>query len=97
MKRAIEFVSGSLLCASPALVAGADAGGAKKDVNVYEVPWVCPAAQQIGCGSHSKPVLLELEKNLGVSEAWLNRQGTAVAVVWKPAPNARRGARWRRR
>ena len=91
MKRALEVVSGCLLCASPALVAGADAGAAKKDVSVYQVPWVCPAAQQIGCGSHAKPVLLELEKNPGVSEAWLNRQGTAVSVVWKT--DAKRNAR----
>ena len=50
-------------------------------VSVYQVPWRCPAALQIGCGSHAKPILLELEKNPGVSEPWLNRQGTEVAVV----------------
>src|SRR6266566_7741604 len=56
----------------------------KKDVSVYQVAWRCPAALQIGCGSHAKPILLELEQNPSVSEAWLNRQGTAVAVVWNP-------------
>src|SRR6266704_2243457 len=60
-------------------------------VSVYQVPWRCPAAHQIGCGSHAKPILLELERNPSVSEAWLNRQGTAVAVVWKP--DAKRKAR----
>lgn len=78
---------GGLLCTLPGLAAGADDASAKdaakKDVTVYQVPWVCPAAPQIGCGSHAKPVLLELEQKPGVSEAWLNRQGTAVAVVWK--------------
>ena len=84
MKRpALAIISCCVLCALPGLVIGADAGAGKKDASVYEVPWVCPAARQIGCGSHAKPVLLELERNSGVSEAWLNRQGTAVVVVWK--------------
>src|SRR5207249_3492857 len=43
---------------------------------------VCPAAPQIGCGSASKPLLLELEHSDVVSEAWLNRAGTLMAVVW---------------
>jgi len=47
------------------------------------VPLVCPAAPQIGCGSASKPILMDLEKQLGVAEAWLNRAGTIIAVVWK--------------
>jgi hypothetical protein len=29
-----------------------------------------------------------LEKQPGVLEAWLNRAGTIIAVVWKPATNA---------
>jgi len=81
------------------LMAGAEAKASKertskKDVSIYQVPWRCPAALQIGCGSHAKPILLELEQNTGVSEAWLNRQGTAVAVVWKQDAKrkARRGA-----
>ena len=48
------------------------------------MPLVCPAAPQIGCGSASKPILLDLEKQPGVLEAWLNRAGTRIAVVWKP-------------
>lgn len=53
------------------------------DVSFYEVPLVCGAAPEIGCGSKSKPVLLGLEnKNDAVSEAWLNRPGTVIAVVW---------------
>jgi hypothetical protein len=44
---------------------------------------VCPAAPSIGCGSASKPLLLELEHSGVVSEAWLNRAGTMMAIVWK--------------
>jgi len=51
-------------------------------ISLYEVPLVCPAAPQIGCGSASKPLLLKLEHSNIVSEAWLNRAGTIVAVVW---------------
>ena len=52
-------------------------------VTFYTVPLVCPGAPQIGCGTKSKPVLLGLEKqNNIVSEAWLNREGTAIAVLW---------------
>lgn len=53
-------------------------------ISLYEVPLVCPAAPQIGCGSRSKPILLELEREASVAEAWLNRAGTTMAVVWKP-------------
>ncbi len=52
-------------------------------VSFYEVPLVCPAAPEIGCGSRSKPILLQLEKEQAVAEAWLNRPGTVIAVVWK--------------
>src|SRR5215471_18652137 len=57
-------------------------------VSVFKVPLVCPAAPQIGCGSASKPILLDLEKQPGVLEAWLNRAGTRIAVVWKPDAGA---------
>src|SRR5260370_39252477 len=89
MKKALVSVSECVLFWQSGLMAGTDVkaskeGTSKKDVSVYQVPWVCPAAHQIGCGSHAKPILLELEQNPGVSEAWLNRQGTAVGVVWEP-------------
>jgi len=51
-------------------------------VSFYRVPLVCPAAPEIGCGSASKPLLLGLERADAVSEAWLNRAGTIMAVVW---------------
>jgi hypothetical protein len=57
-------------------------------ISVFKAPLVCPAAPQIGCGSASKPILLDLEKQTGVAEAWLNRAGTIIAVVWKPDANA---------
>src|SRR6266567_6347925 len=53
-------------------------------ISVFKAPLVCPAAPQIGCGSASKPILLDLERQPGVLEAWLNRAGTIIAVVWKP-------------
>src|SRR6266496_2608165 len=96
MKKTIVSVLVCFLFWQSGLMAGADTkeskeSASKKDVSIYQVPWRCPAALQIGCGSHAKPILLELEQNPGVSEAWLNRQGTAVAVVWKE--DAKRKAR----
>src|SRR6266571_8751702 len=95
MKKTLLIVSACSIFGSTDVGVGADAKASKeaskKDVSVYQVPWRCPAALQIGCGSHAKPILLELERNPSVSEAWLNRQGTAVAVVWKP--DAKRKAR----
>src|SRR6266404_4191058 len=97
MKKAIVSVSACVLFWQCGLMAGTDVkaskeGTSKKDVSVYQVPWRCPAALQIGCGSHAKPILLQLEQNPGVSQVWLNRQGTAVVVVWKADAN-RKGRR----
>jgi hypothetical protein len=58
-------------------------------VSIFEAPLQCPAAPQIGCGSRAKPLLLELERDSDVSEAWLNRAGTKIAVVWKPESKAK--------
>lgn len=52
-------------------------------VSIFQMPLRCPAAPQIGCGSSAKPILLELEREPDVSEAWLNRAGTLIALVWK--------------
>src|SRR6266705_7035331 len=57
-------------------------------ISVFKAPLVCPAARQIGCGNASKPILLDLEQQPGVLEAWLNRAGTIIAVVWKPESDA---------
>jgi hypothetical protein len=51
-------------------------------ITFYEVPLVCGAAPEIGCGSRAKPVLLEMEKISTIKEAWLNREGTVYAIVW---------------
>jgi copper chaperone CopZ len=57
-------------------------------ISLFNVSLQCPAAPQIGCGSASKPILLDLESQPGVLEAWLNRAGTTIAVVWKPESDA---------
>ncbi len=54
-----------------------------QNINFYKVPLVCNAAPTIGCGSRAKPVLKDFEESKEVSEAWLNRAGTVIAVVWK--------------
>ena len=57
----------------------------KELVIFYEVPLVCGAAPDIGCGSRAKPVFIEIEKHKNVKEAWLNRSGTVIAVVGGPS------------
>jgi hypothetical protein len=57
-------------------------------VSIFKVSLQCPAAPQIGCGSASKPILLELERDPAVEHAWLNRAGTLIAVVWQSQPNS---------
>jgi hypothetical protein len=56
-------------------------------VSFFNVPLVCNAAPLIGCGSRAKFVMLDLMKDSTVKEAWLNRRGTAMAVVWNGAPS----------
>jgi len=51
-------------------------------VTFYDVPLVCGAAPTIGCGSRAKPLLMDLERQAAIEEAWLNRTGTIVAIVW---------------
>lgn len=62
-------------------------------ISFYEVPLVCGAAPDIGCGSRAKPVLLEMEKNPAIKEAWLNRAGTVYAIVWNKSSQTKRVAR----
>ncbi len=61
---------------------------APSTASFFKVSLQCLAAPQIGCGSVSKPILLQLEKEQGVLEAWLNRAGTTIAVVWKAGADA---------
>ena len=51
-------------------------------ITFYDVPLVCGAAPEIGCGSRAKPLLIDLEQQTAIEEAWLNRAGTIVAIVW---------------
>jgi hypothetical protein len=51
-------------------------------ITFYDVPLVCGAAPAIGCGSRAKPLLMDLEQRTAIKEAWLNRAGTIVAIVW---------------
>src|SRR5438128_8193098 len=81
-------LAGGLLYAPFANAADATAAVTADRVSVFKAPLVCPAAPQIGCGSASKPILLDLEKQPGVLEAWLNRAGTIIAVVWKSESDA---------
>jgi hypothetical protein len=84
----IAVLAGGLLYA-PLASAAEDAAAAPADrISVFKAPLVCPAARQIGCGSASKPILLDLEQQPGVLEAWLNRAGTRIALVWKPESDA---------
>ena len=51
-------------------------------ITFYDVPLVCGAAPAIGCGSRAKQLLMDLEQRTAIKEAWLNRAGTIVAIVW---------------
>src|SRR6059058_2439696 len=84
----IAVLAGGLLYAPLASAAEGPAAATADRISVFKAPLVCPAARQIGCGSASKPILLDLEKQPGVLEAWLNRAGTRIAVVWKPESDA---------
>lgn len=50
-------------------------------ISLFEVPLVCSAAPQIGCGLRAKPILLELQGDPNIAGAWLNSAGTVLAVV----------------
>jgi hypothetical protein len=62
-------------------------------ITFYDVPLVCSAAPAIGCGSRAKPLLMDLERQTAIDEAWLNRTGTIVAIVWSGAARAAEVAR----
>jgi hypothetical protein len=81
------LATSALICVSSSMGVNAmqnDGQGVNSDnVTFYKVPLMCHAAPGIGCGSLSKPVLLDLEGKPTVKEAWLDRQGKTLAVVWK--------------
>jgi hypothetical protein len=55
----------------------------QETITFYDVPLVCGAAPSIGCGSRAKPLIIDLEQQTQIKEAWLNRTGTIVAIVWR--------------
>ena len=59
-----------------------------EQVSFFSVSLVCNAAPTIGCGSKSKFIMLDLMKEQAVNEAWLNRKGTVMAVVWNEGANS---------
>lgn len=74
---------------APASVGENAAPATAERISVFKLPLQCLAAPQIGCGSRAKPILLKLERDSSVSEAWLNRPGTMIAVVWKPVSDSK--------
>jgi hypothetical protein len=55
----------------------------QETIAFYDVALVCGTAPSIGCGSRAKPLLVDLEQQAPIKEAWLNRTGTIVAIVWR--------------
>ena len=86
------LATSALICACSSTGVNAmqnDSREAKSDnVAFYKVPLMCHAAPGIGCGSLSKPVLLDLESKAIVKEAWLDRQGKTLAIIWKEGTSA---------
>jgi copper chaperone CopZ len=70
----------------------ADAPASPERVSFFDVPLECGAAEALGCGSASKPVLKALERDPKVKEAKINYPGTVLAVVWNDPEQARSGA-----
>jgi len=68
--------------------AAAKAPSSPERVSFFEVPLECGAAEGLGCGSASKPVLKGLGRDVRVADARVNRSGTVLAVVWKDPAQA---------
>jgi hypothetical protein len=62
-------------------------------VRFFRVPLPCGFAPKIGCGTLARPLLLELERTPGITEAWLNQAGTLLAVVGSKTLTGDRHAR----
>jgi periplasmic mercuric ion binding protein len=61
-------------------------------VSFFEVPLECPAAEGLGCGSLTKPILKAIDRDSRVREAKVNYPGSLLAVAWKDPGEARSGA-----
>jgi len=68
-----------------------DAPASPERISFFQVPLECGAAEDLGCGSASKPVLKALERDRRVKEAKINHPGTVLAVVWKDPGQAPSG------
>jgi hypothetical protein len=53
----------------------------RERISLFSVPLVCEAAPEIGCGSRSKPILLELQRQPEIAEAWVKAQGLAMKLA----------------
>ncbi|MDT7531281.1 hypothetical protein OVY29_21725 [Sphingopyxis sp. SE2] len=78
---AFALVALGFLSASPGYAQEGRSRTNKESVSLFQVPWQCPAAPEIACGGVAKPILLELERDPNISQAWVNRKGTVLAVV----------------
>lgn len=58
-------------------------------ISFFAIRLGCEAARGLGCGVKAKPVLQALTRQPGATEAWLNRNGTLVALLWEDAVDAR--------
>ncbi len=56
---------------------------ASERLGLYAVPLGCEAAPALGCGVKAKPILQALAREPAVAQAWLNRDGTIIAVLWR--------------
>ena len=68
-----------------------EAPASPERVSFFQVPLECGAAEDLGCGSVSKPVLKALRNGSQSREAKINHPGTVLAVVWKDPGQAPSG------
>lgn len=54
----------------------------KSGLSFYDVPLVCHAAPEIGCGSLTKPLFMAAQQVKEIKGIWLNRPGTRIAIKW---------------
>ena len=59
--------------------------GSARPIAFYAIGLACEAAPHIACGIRAKPILASLEASSLVSNAWLSRSGTTLAVEWAEA------------
>lgn len=51
-------------------------------LSLFRVALGCEAAAGLGCGVKTKPILESVARLPGARQAWLRRDGTALAVLW---------------